>query len=119
MMIADPSKQSMQQPQTLADRIRLETLKLLVEAAWADREIDEREADYIMLLARQCNASDEDIASIEADLADERRLPAPNMQLLRASRTEVLRAVDEIIAIDNRIVADEKAARAAIARLLD
>ena len=40
MMIADPSKQSAQRPLTLADRIRLETLKLLVEAAWADREID-------------------------------------------------------------------------------
>lgn len=103
----------------LASRIRLETLKLLVAVAWADHTIADAEVDYLLGLARQASASDAELEFLRQGLADDGRLPAPDFAILRAHRADVLRAVDELIAIDDRIVADETAARAAIVRLLD
>lgn len=103
----------------LADRIRLETLKLLVEVAWADHEVAAAEAEYVLGLARQANAPEAELEHLRQALADERRLTAPDLALLRANRADVLRAVDDLIAIDDRIVTDEVAARAAVGRLLD
>jgi hypothetical protein len=104
---------------TRADRIRIEALKLLVEVAWADHEIADAEADYLIGLAVQANASDAELDELRRSLADERRLTAPDLAVLRAHRDDVLRAIDDLIAIDDRIVRDEVAARAAIRALLD
>jgi hypothetical protein len=104
---------------TPADRIRLEALKLLVEVAWADHEIADGEADYLLGLASQANASDVELDELRRSLADEQRLTAPDLALLRANKDDVLRAVDQLIAVDDRIVQDEVAARDAVRRLLD
>lgn len=100
-------------------RVGIETLKLLVEVAWADREIAEAETDYLLAMAEQAGASDAERTELRRELRDQGRLPAPDISLLREYRDQVLREVDQLIAVDHRIVDDELAARAAVRRLLD
>jgi hypothetical protein len=100
------------------ERLAVETLKLLVEVAWADREIAPEEAVYLESLAEQAAVPDGELAALRAALRDQGRMPAPDMALLHQHRDAVLRAVDDLIRIDARIVADELAVRRAIESLL-
>ncbi len=100
-------------------RVDLEALKLLVGVAWADHLIEAEEAEYLMGFALQIGATEHEINELRAALLDEGRLPGPNLHLLREHKNEVIRAVDQFIAIDHRIVADERMARDAILRILD
>ena len=99
-------------------QIELEALKLLVQVAWADHYIDSEEAEYILGLASQMEVRDEEYRSLQEALADEGRLPAPNLDLLRDHRVDVLQSIDQVIAIDRHIVDDERAVRDAVAHML-
>ena len=99
-------------------QIDLETLKLLVHVAWADRRVAPEEMDYILSLARQMEAKDEEIEFLRLALEDEGRLPAPNMGLLRGQYDQVMQSIDQLIHADKHIVDDERAVRAAVAHLL-
>ena len=101
-----------------ADRLTIETLKLLVQVAWADHEIAKEEYDYIMTLAEQSSAAPEVIESLRRALVDEGRIPAPDFGLLRKYPDEVMRAVKDMIAIDNQIVEEEEAIAEQIEELL-
>ena len=98
--------------------IGLETLKLLVQVAWADRDMDASESALITSLASQVGASEQEASFIRMALEDEGRMPAPNLDLLRGHYDDVMQAVDQIITIDQRIVDDERAVRDAVASLL-
>jgi hypothetical protein len=100
------------------DPIGFETLKLLVEVAWADHEITDEEIDYLIGLARLMEVDEFQIEAVRCCLRDEGRLPAPNMVLLQAQAQDVMRCVDVLIATDGRIAADERAVRSAIEMLL-
>jgi DnaK suppressor protein len=100
------------------DRVHVETLRLLVAMAWADREVVQEEIDQILALGTQVGLSDADRDALVRDLSDAGRLPAPDLALLRAHAPEVLSAVDAILAADHRIVPDEVAARRAVRALL-
>jgi hypothetical protein len=100
------------------ERLAIETLKLLVEVAWADREIATEEAVYLESLAEQAAVPAGELAALRVALRDERRMPAPDLTLLRRHAGEVLRAVDDLIRIDARIVDDELRVRRAIESLL-
>ncbi len=99
-------------------RLGLETLKLLIEVAWADREVAEEEAQYVMTLAQQVGADEGDVRELERCLRDDKRLPAPSFPLLRQAPDEVLRQIDSLIAVDDRIVKDEALVRREIERML-
>ena len=103
---------------TAEKRVSIETLKLLVSAAWADHDIAPEEVDYILMLARQTAASEQEVELLRRSLEDEARLPAPDMDLLRRHRQLTLQAVEQLIAIDHRIVADEVAMLEAVRKLL-
>ena len=99
-------------------QIGLETLKLLVQVAWADHEVAEEESAYILSLARQLDANSDELQSLERALADEGRLPAPNLTMLRGHYNDVMSSIDQLIHIDHKIVNDERAVRDAVAHLL-
>lgn len=101
-----------------AHQIDLETLKLLIQVAWADHEVAAQEADYILFLAKQMQARDDEIKSLRQALSDEGRLPAPNLDMLRGHYVHVMRSIDQLISIDNQIVDDERAVRDAVAHIL-
>jgi hypothetical protein len=98
--------------------VGIETLKLLVQVAWADHEVTDSEIEHVLSMAAQVGASEADTAMLRKSLADDCALPAPNLGLLREHREDVLKAVDVLIGIDDQIVDDERAAREQIAALL-
>ena len=67
--------------------IRLELLKLLLQVAWADHEVQEEERAAVRRFA-----TDEGIVdpTLEAYLDGKAPLPPPNMTLLRTRREEAL-----------------------------
>ncbi len=101
-----------------SNRVALETVKLLIQVAWADREITIEEVEYVLALAQRAATTAAELEELRRDLATPLRLPAPDLALLRQHRDQVLAAVDQLIGIDNRIVSDERAARDAIAQML-
>ena len=101
-----------------ADRLNIETLKLLIQVAWADHEVEQREIDYIMTMAQQWGVSAEVTESLQRALRDEGRLPAPDIGFLRKYPDRVMQAVNDMIAIDDEIVEDEEAMAAQIRELL-
>jgi hypothetical protein len=98
--------------------VGIETLKLLVQVAWADHEVSDAEIDYVLGMAGQVGASEQDTEMLRQSLRDEGCLPAPNLGLLRKYRDDVLAAVDTLIGIDDQIVEDEVSTREEIATLL-
>lgn len=99
-------------------QIDLETLKLLVQVAWADHEVADEEKEHILTLARQMEAKEEEVESLRAALSDEGRLPAPNLEMLRGHYDQVMKSIDQLIHIDKHIVDDERAVRDAVAEML-
>lgn len=88
-----------------------------MQLAWADHEVSENETEYILALAKNFNAKDEELEEIKAALSGG-KLPMPNLGVLRGHHDKVMRTIDEIIAIDNRIVEDEEELREMVAQML-
>lgn len=103
----------------MTDPVALETLKLLVQVAWADRDVEPEEVDVIIDLARQAGVDDRDVEELRRGLSDSGRLQAPDLALLRQHRRMVLDLVDVTIGADHRIAEGEPEARDAIIRLLE
>ncbi len=98
--------------------LKIETLKLLVQLAWADHEVSDKESEYILSLASKFEATAEEIRELEDALREGGKLPMPNLGLLRGHYDQVMKSIDEIIAIDDRIVDDEKELRDMVAQML-
>jgi acetoin utilization protein AcuB len=101
-----------------APRIDLEILKLLVQVAWADGEVVEEEIEHILGMARKSQASERELAELERSLTREKRLPAPDFGLLRRDPEAAMRAVEELVAVDDFIVEDEDEVMQQIRELL-
>lgn len=104
-------------PMVDGHELKIETLRLLVQLAWADHEVSENETEYILSLAEKFDAKPEELEEIKAALAGG-KLPMPNLGLLRGHHDKVMRTIDDIIAIDDRIVEDEEELREMVAQML-
>lgn len=101
-----------------AHLLKMETLKLLVQLAWADHEVSDKETVYILELAMKFEANKSELAELSAALQEGGKLPMPNLGLLRGHKEQVMTSIDEIIAIDDRIVEDERELRDMVADML-
>ncbi len=86
-----------------------EVIKLLLQVAWADHEVAPEEADALRDLAKSSQVSEADVATLEACLAGQERLPIPNLGMLREQRIEVLRMVRQFLKADARVHEEEEA----------
>ena len=96
-------------PDEVETRVAFETMKLLLQVAWADHGIAIEEARTVLTLGKERGLSDAQMDELAACLAGKRRLPAPDMGILRLHRDEVLSLVMQLLAAD-RDVAEEEAA---------
>jgi len=93
----------------------LALLKVLLAAAWADSKITNSELNYIKTLAKRFDLRDQDWLELEPYLEDppsESETDRLFRELLHrmatpASRTEVLRHLEEILKADQQMTADE------------
>lgn len=96
----------------------LELVKLLLQVAWADHDVDAAEAEALLAFARRNGLSPRELAELSAMLAGRVPLSPPNLSLLKARRTEVLRAVKELVLKDVKVAEEEEELLTQIAALL-
>jgi uncharacterized tellurite resistance protein B-like protein len=95
-----------------------ELVKLLVQVAWADHDVAAAEADVLLAFARRSGLGQAEIDQLSAVLAGRAPLVPPNLALLKPRRTEVLRAVKELLLSDLELAEEEEELLSQIATLL-
>ncbi len=98
--------------------VKIEVLKLMLQAAWADGEIQERESAAILEAAGKLALSARERDALLAHLRGTARLPPPNLGLLKLHREEVLAVIASLFAADHKLVRDEAEVLAEIETLL-
>ena len=96
----------------------LELVKLLLQVVWADHDVAPAEAEALLAFARRGGLTESDLGVVSAMLTGRAPLQPPNLGLLKERRTEVLRAVKEILVSDLEIAAEEEEVLEQIAELL-
>ncbi len=89
-------------PDSDAQRLPLEILKLILQVALADGDITAEEMEQVLVWARQAELSDEQAASLSESLVGAAPLPPPDLGFLRAHKEEAVQAVQDLIRADLR-----------------
>jgi uncharacterized tellurite resistance protein B-like protein len=95
-----------------------ELVKLLVQVAWADHDVAPAEAEALLAFARRSALKQDELTALSAMLSGRAPLVPPNLGLLKAHRTEVLRAVKELLLSDLEVAEEEEEILAQISSLL-
>jgi hypothetical protein len=85
-----------------------EIIKLMLQAAFADLHLAPEEAELIMGRAEKLGLWPNQLAVVRSCLEGKRKLPPPDMGLLRLNRNEVLWTIRELFLVDTKFVPDEK-----------
>jgi tellurite resistance protein len=107
----------MNRPSPIAE-VNVETLKLILQVAWADDTLDPREREAVAQLGPQWGVPDETMALLLKHLDMGRPLPQPNLKLLRQHRDVVLAAAEWFVGVDGVIEESEKDFLATVSELL-
>jgi len=105
-------------PDVPAKAFAFELLKLLLQVAWADHDVAPAEAEALLDYARRSGLGATEQSALAAMLAGGAPLAPPNLGLLKARRTDVLRAVKELLLVDLELVEEEEELLEQIAALL-
>ena len=105
-------------PDVPAKVFAFELLKLLLQVAWADHDVAPAEAEALLSFARRSGLSGTEQQEVSAMLAGRVPLAPPNLGLLKSRRTEVLRAVKELLLVDLELAEEEEDLLEQIAALL-
>lgn len=103
---------------TSEDQFNIEVLKLLLQVAWADGNVDEREALTILGLGRSWSVPEAEIQTLRDRLTQGSPLPQPDMSLLKTRPDEVLEAVRAMVFADGKLKRDEGEMVKQIAQML-
>ena len=95
-----------------------ELIKLLVQVAWADHDVAPAELEALMAFARSQGLPSDDLNQLRAMLTGRAPLVPPNLGLLKPRRTEVLRAVKELLLADLDVAEEEEEILEQISMLL-
>ncbi|HKO48389.1 MAG TPA: hypothetical protein VJV79_11725 [Polyangiaceae bacterium] len=101
------------------DPFAFELVKLLLQVAWVDDDISPEEAGALLAFARKSRFTADQLELLSACLAGKAPLPPPNLGVLKARRTDVLRAAKNLIVSDLLVGPAEEAILEQISRLLD
>jgi uncharacterized tellurite resistance protein B-like protein len=84
-----------------------ELMKLLLQVAWADDEVQGAERRLVLGLAERLGLSVERRAELDCRLEGLGSLPPPNMTMLKARKAEVIQTAEALVMSDEN-VADEE-----------
>lgn len=93
-------------------------MKLLLQVAWADHEVAPAEAEALLAFARRSGVSQAELDDFSAMLSGRVPLNPPNLGMLKSRRTEVLRAVKELLLSDLNLAEEEEEILSQISSLL-
>lgn len=91
-----------------SQEVNVEIVKLLLQVAWADDSLDDKERAAVATLCKQWQLPDETTAMLLQHLHLGKPLPQPNMSLLKAHRQAALTAAEWFIGVDGVIEDSEK-----------
>src|SRR6476661_6676716 len=89
------------------DRFNIEVLKLLLQVAWADGEVEEREALMILGLGRSWSVPEAELNELRQRLDKGDPLPQPDLSLLKSRPDETMEAVRAMVFADGKLKRDE------------
>jgi uncharacterized membrane protein YebE (DUF533 family) len=93
---------------TTEDAFNIEVLKLMLQLAWSDGQLDMQEAGTILGSARSWGVPESEVASLKKTLDTQGPPPAPDLALLRGRSDEVFEAARALIASDGKLQAAEE-----------
>ena len=99
------------EPSATRAQVASELVKLLVQAAWADHDVAPAEAEALMAYARRASLPEGELVALQAMLTGRAPLVPPNLGLLKQHRTDVLRAMKELLLSDLSIADEEEQLR--------
>lgn len=88
--------------------VNVETLKLLLQVAWANDTLAPAERATIAVLGPQWGVADETMGFLLKHLDLGKPLPQPNLGLLRQHRDVVIAAAEWFVSVDGVIDDEEK-----------
>jgi tellurite resistance protein len=80
-----------------------EAFKLLLQVAWADDQLDPREREFLVKLAKAWRVPPTTLETLLEHLDHGKPLPQPNLVWLRDKPDKVLRAAEALVAADGVI----------------
>ncbi|WP_257454717.1 tellurite resistance TerB family protein [Archangium lipolyticum] len=93
---------------TAEDDFNIEVLKLMLQLAWSDGQLDEREVGLLLGSARSWGVPESEVAALRKALESNALPPAPDLALLRNRPDEVFEAARALIACDGQLQASEQ-----------
>jgi hypothetical protein len=93
---------------TAEDQFNVEVLKLMLQLAWSDGQLDVQEVGTILGAARSWEVPESEVAALKKTLESNGSPPAPDLALLRGRTDEVLEAVRALILSDGKLADSEK-----------
>jgi tellurite resistance protein len=107
----------MNRPSPIAE-VNVETLKLLLQVAWADDTLDPKEREAVVKLGPDWGVPEETMTMLLKHLDLGKPLPQPNLKLLRQHRDVVLAAAEWFVGVDGVIDETEKEFLVTVGELL-
>jgi hypothetical protein len=95
-------------PTSAEDRFNIEVIKLLLQVAWSDDQVDPKEAQMIIGLGRSWEVPELELAALQKRLEAGDPLPVPDLGLLRSRPDDVLEAARGLVAVDGKVGDEEK-----------
>ena len=90
------------------DCFNIELLKLLLQMAWADRDLAPAERQFILGLGRSWSVPEGALHKLMGLLEEGAPLPEPDLEVLRTRPDDVMEAVRALSVADGKLAAGEK-----------
>jgi DnaJ-domain-containing protein 1 len=98
--------------------LHLEVIKLLLQVAWADHEVQPAERSVLLSYAREHGMSMEELEELSRYVEGEAPLPPPNLGLLRQHKEQAMAVVCTLLGSDKRLKQDESEILAQLEEML-
>src|SRR5262245_4059707 len=89
------------------ERFNLEVVKLLLKVAWADHEVDAREKQLILGVARSWSVPEPELKQLMARLEQGQPLPEPDVEVLKKRADDVMTAARALVLTDGKVKLEE------------
>lgn len=105
-------------PLSETDRFNVEVLKLLLQVAWSDGELEAPEFHMIVGLGRSWSVPEPQLQKLVEDLRRGNPLPPPDLGLLKSRPDDVLEAARALSLADGKMELDEAELISQVAAML-
>jgi len=106
-------------PLSAEEQFNVEVIKLLIQVAWQDEQVTDRERVVIQGLGRHWKVPEEEMKTLLEQLFSGKKLSPPDLGILRSQPEKVLSAASALASADGRMDEDEDALIREIASLLN